>query len=112
MVPTNVEKYLMTHPAVVDAAVVGLPHEVDGERPMAFVVLSPDLHATVDELIAYTSGKRNKIIRIENALYSIEFLFFEFDRESYGRGTIAGWSPFHRQNSTKRPGENNASGTY
>nr|CAH0109907.1 unnamed protein product [Daphnia galeata] len=57
VVPTNVEKYLMTHPAVVDAAVVGLPHEVDGERPMAFVVLSPDLHATVDELIAYTSEK-------------------------------------------------------
>jgi acyl-coenzyme A synthetase/AMP-(fatty) acid ligase len=52
---------LMTHPAVVDAAVVGLPHEVDGERPMAFVVLSPDLHATADELITYICGKRNKI---------------------------------------------------
>jgi acyl-coenzyme A synthetase/AMP-(fatty) acid ligase len=69
VVPTNVEKYFMTHSTVVDAAIVGLPHEVDGERPMAFVVLSPDLHATADELIAYISGKRNKIFRIENVLH-------------------------------------------
>ena len=78
MVPTNVEKYLMTHPAVVDAAVVGLPHEVDGERPMAFVVLSPDLHATADELIAYISGKRNKIFQIENVLIQLSFNFVNF----------------------------------
>ena len=68
MVPTNVEMYLITHSAVVDAA-VWLPHEVDDERPMAFVVLSPDLHETADELIDYISGKRNKIFGIENVLH-------------------------------------------
>ena len=68
MVPTNVEMYLITHSAVVDAA-VWLLHEVDDERPMAFVVLSPDLHETADELIAYIRGKQNKIFRIENVLH-------------------------------------------
>jgi acyl-coenzyme A synthetase/AMP-(fatty) acid ligase len=58
VVPTNVEKYLVSHPAVEDAAVVGLPHEVDGEWPLAFVVLSPEGHAiTADELIACMNGR-------------------------------------------------------
>ncbi len=58
VVPTNVEKYLVSHPAVEDAAVVGLPHEVDGEWPLAFVVLSPEGPAiTADELIACMNGR-------------------------------------------------------
>ena len=47
----------MTHPAVEDAAVVGQPCDADGERPLAFVVLSPDSgHITTDELISFTNG--------------------------------------------------------
>ncbi|XP_046656300.1 4-coumarate--CoA ligase 1-like [Daphnia pulicaria] len=57
VVPTNVEKYLMAHPAVEDAAVVGLPHDIDGEWPLAFVVLSPETHVTAEELIAYMNEK-------------------------------------------------------
>ncbi|EFX71605.1 hypothetical protein DAPPUDRAFT_59924, partial [Daphnia pulex] len=58
VVPTNVEKYLMTHPAVEDAAVVGLPHDIDGEWPLAFIVLSPEMqHVTTEELIAYMNEK-------------------------------------------------------
>lgn len=61
VVPTNVEKHMMTHPAIKDVAVVGLPHEVDGELPLAFVVLSdPGQKVTVDELITYTNGKMIK----------------------------------------------------
>lgn len=57
MVPINVEKYIMMHPAVADVAVIGLPDEVDGERPFAFVVLSPDgQHVTTGELIAFANG--------------------------------------------------------
>ena len=57
ILPTNIEKHMMTHPAIEDVAVVGLPHDDDGERPLAFVVLSEDSKVTAEELIDYTNGK-------------------------------------------------------
>ncbi len=47
---------MMTHQAIQDVAVVGLAHDVDGEHPLAFVVLAPGGNVTADELIAYTNG--------------------------------------------------------
>ena len=58
VVPTNIEKHLMTHPAVEDAGVVGLPHDVDGELPLAFVVVRDGHSVTADELVGYTNRKR------------------------------------------------------
>jgi acyl-coenzyme A synthetase/AMP-(fatty) acid ligase len=46
----------MTHPAVEDAAVVGLPHDIDGELPCAFVVLKSGQLASAEELIQFTNG--------------------------------------------------------
>ena len=57
ILPTNIEKHMMTHPAIEDVAVVGLPQDDDGERPLAFVVLSEDSKVTAEELIDYTNGK-------------------------------------------------------
>jgi acyl-coenzyme A synthetase/AMP-(fatty) acid ligase len=56
VVPTNVEKHLMTHPAVEDAAVVGQPHQVHGELPTAFVVTRTGYTVTADELIHFMDG--------------------------------------------------------
>ncbi|MFP3191080.1 MAG: hypothetical protein RXR31_07105 [Thermoproteota archaeon] len=36
------ENHLMSHPAVLEAAVVGIQHEKWGERPLAFVVLKKE----------------------------------------------------------------------
>uniref|UniRef100_A0A1I8AE27 4-coumarate--CoA ligase 1 n=1 Tax=Steinernema glaseri TaxID=37863 RepID=A0A1I8AE27_9BILA len=36
--PAELEDLLLTHPLIQDAAVIGIPHEKDGEHPMAFVV--------------------------------------------------------------------------
>jgi len=46
----EVEATLLRHPAVHEAAVVGLPHERWGEAPHAFVVLKPGTAATGEEL--------------------------------------------------------------
>ncbi|TMC49688.1 MAG: long-chain-fatty-acid--CoA ligase [Chloroflexi bacterium] len=46
----EVEGTLLRHPAVLEAAVVGLPHERWGEAPHAFVVLRPGVAATEEEL--------------------------------------------------------------
>lgn len=41
--PAELESVLLTHPDVLDAAVVGIPHEEGGEAPKAFVVASASL---------------------------------------------------------------------
>ena len=56
----EVEQALMSHPAVLDVAVVGVPDDKWGERPKAFVVLRAGHSATPEELIAYV---RTKIAR-------------------------------------------------
>ena len=50
----EVEGVLLRHPAVQEAAIVGLPHEKWGEAPFAFVVLKPGATATERELIDFT----------------------------------------------------------
>ncbi len=53
----EVEGVLLRHPAVVEAAIVGLPHERWGEAPHAFVVLQDGEQASEQELIAFTRDR-------------------------------------------------------
>ncbi len=39
--PAEIESALIEHPAVSEAAAVGVPHEIKGETPVCFVVLAP-----------------------------------------------------------------------
>ncbi|BCX03824.1 MAG: long-chain-fatty-acid--CoA ligase [Candidatus Roseilinea sp.] len=51
VLPRDVEEVLFTHPAVLEAAVVGVPHPTRGDDTLtAFVVLKPGASATADEL--------------------------------------------------------------
>jgi long-chain acyl-CoA synthetase len=51
--PSEVESTLLAHPAVSEAAVVGVPHDELGEEVAAFVALEPGATAGPEELIAY-----------------------------------------------------------
>jgi len=53
----EVEQALMSHPCVLEAAVVGVPDEKWGERPKAYVVLRAGTSATQQELIAHVRTK-------------------------------------------------------
>ncbi len=50
----EVENALYTHPAVLEAAVIGIPHDVWGEAVHAVVVCKPGMQVTCDELIEHT----------------------------------------------------------
>ncbi|MDF2975336.1 MAG: acyl-CoA synthetase [Actinomycetospora sp.] len=52
----EVEQAVLSHPAVLEAAVVGVPDERWGERPKAFVVLRPGKDAEPDEIIDHVKG--------------------------------------------------------
>jgi len=51
--PREVEEALFAHPAVLEAAAIGIPDEEKGEVVKAFVVLKPGADATGEQLIAH-----------------------------------------------------------
>ena len=53
----EVEQALMSHPSVLEAAVIGVPDEKWGERPKAFVVLKDSHHVAQSELVAHVRVK-------------------------------------------------------
>lgn len=64
--PAELEAQLIAHPAVADAAVIGVPDERAGEVPIAFVVLEHDV--TAAEILEFVSARvspHKKLHRIE-----------------------------------------------
>src|SRR5215471_4307919 len=53
----ELENALMAHPAVAEAAVIGVPDDKWGERPLAAVVVKPGASATASELRHFLAGK-------------------------------------------------------
>ncbi|MED7951594.1 long-chain fatty acid--CoA ligase [Kitasatospora sp. NPDC058201] len=53
----DLENHLMAHPEVAEAAVVAVPDEKWGERPLATVVLRPGATAGLRELRAFLAGR-------------------------------------------------------
>jgi long-chain acyl-CoA synthetase len=51
--PREIEEVLYAHPAVVEAAVIGVPHERHGEEIKAILVAKPGTTIDADEVIAY-----------------------------------------------------------
>jgi long-chain acyl-CoA synthetase len=71
--PREIEECLYAHPAVAEAAVIGVPHESHGEEVKAILALKPDMKATADEIIAYTKEhlaayKYPRIVEFRDAL--------------------------------------------
>jgi acyl-CoA synthetase (AMP-forming)/AMP-acid ligase II len=57
---SEVENILYEHPAVTDAALIGIPHQTLGEEPAAVVHLAPGMTASEDELREYVSARLAK----------------------------------------------------
>jgi len=55
--PREIEEFLLTHLAIVDAQVIGVPDAKYGEELMAWVQLGTGEELTEDELKAFCKGK-------------------------------------------------------
>jgi long-chain acyl-CoA synthetase len=55
--PREVEEVLFTHPAVAEAAAIGVPDAYRGESVKAFVVLKGGMNATEAEIIAFSKER-------------------------------------------------------
>jgi fatty-acyl-CoA synthase len=56
----EVEQAIVSHPAVMECAVVAMPHDHWGERPKAFVVLKPGASASEAEIIDHVRSRLAK----------------------------------------------------
>jgi long-chain acyl-CoA synthetase len=52
--PAELEALLLTHPAVADAAVIGIPDDEAGELPRAFIVLKPGQEIEAADITDFT----------------------------------------------------------
>ena len=75
----EVEQAILRHPAVLECAVVAIPHPTWGERPKAFVALKPGARSTEEELIAFA---RDQLARFK-APDAVEFC--ELPKTSTGK---------------------------
>lgn len=99
--PAEVERVLLDHPGIGDAAVLGRPDERMGEVAHALVVLEPGVELTPREIIAYCRGRlanykvpRDVVIVTElprNASGKIQK--FKLRPGSLGRSPSAGGTP-------------------
>lgn len=66
--PADIEAVMVTHPAVNEVAVIGIPHEKWGETPLALVVLKDRAADSADDILGWTNervGKRQRISGVE-----------------------------------------------
>jgi 4-coumarate--CoA ligase len=71
--PAELEALLITHPAVADVAVVGLPDPEAGEVPAAFIVASPGTAPDLATLQSHLEGhvanfKQIRVLRLVEAI--------------------------------------------
>ena len=80
--PREIEEMLLTHPAVAEACVVGMPHEKWGESGVAVLVLEPGLSVDEAALVAHLDGKLAKY------KWPASFVFWsELPKSGYGKVT-------------------------
>ena len=53
--PAELEGLLLSHEAVADCAVIGIPDEESGELPKAFIVKKPNAKATAEDISRFVA---------------------------------------------------------
>lgn len=66
--PAELEEILRSHPDLSDAAVVGIPHEKNGEAPRAFVVKRAESQVTEEDIKGFVSEKVSEYKQLEGGV--------------------------------------------
>ncbi|XP_013172822.1 PREDICTED: 4-coumarate--CoA ligase 2-like [Papilio xuthus] len=67
--PAELESILRSHPAVQDAAVIGIPHEIYGEVPKAFVIRKNGKETSAEELQSFVADRVAVFKKIEEVAF-------------------------------------------
>lgn len=69
--PAELEEILRSHPDIVDAAVVGIPHPINGEAPRAFVVKRENRNVTEKDIQEFVAAK---VVNYKHLTGGVQFL--------------------------------------
>jgi acetyl-CoA synthetase len=67
--PAELESAAVNHPAVMEAAAIGVPHEVKGEVPWLFCVLAPGEDASEEDVARAVTDELGKAFKPERVLF-------------------------------------------
>ena len=67
--PAELESAAVGHPAVREAAAVGVPHEVKGETAWIFCCLLPEADATPDDVAEHVAGELGKAFKPDRVFF-------------------------------------------
>jgi acetyl-CoA synthetase len=67
--PAELESAAVNHPAVAEAAAIGVPHEVKGEVPWLFCVLLPGREASTEDVARAVTDELGKAFKPERILF-------------------------------------------
>jgi acetyl-CoA synthetase len=67
--PAELESAAVNHPAVAEAAAIGVPHEVKGEVPWLFCVVRPGEDVSAEEVVAAVTQELGKAFRPERIFF-------------------------------------------
>ena len=78
--PAQLEAVLLTHPAVQDCAVIGIPEESAGELPRAYVKVKEGFEGKVteSEIQAYVKGQPRVQAKMNNEMAGSQFFWMMF----------------------------------
>ncbi len=70
----EIENLMSGHPGLVDAAVVGMPDKILGERICAYVIPAPGVKPTIEEVVAFLKSKGASLLQCPERIEMIEEL--------------------------------------
>lgn len=70
--PSELEDVLRRHPGVLDVAVIGVPDDVAGELPRAYVVKKPGLSLSKEEIVEFVDAKVSHHKKLKGGVYFLD----------------------------------------